>query len=150
MKFTTAMKSVFGAVILYLFSVTALADIKTHQTFGDYTVHYTVFDSTFLKPETAQAAGIVRAKNQKLVNVSVVRGKDLHGSPALIKGEAKDLMAVTKKLKFKEIREGEAVYYIAPVRSDSEEVMHFHLQVRTDPNGEFHKINFTRKLYKER
>ncbi len=136
-------------ISLWLFSFACQADIKTHQTIGEYTVHYSVFDSTFLKPEIAQASGIVRAKNQKLINVSVTPKNSLHGSPALVKGEAKDLMAVTKKLTFKEIREGKAIYYIAPLRSDSEEVMHFHLQVRTHPNGEFHKITFTRKLYKE-
>lgn len=132
-------------------SSTALSsDITTYTKIGDYTVHYSVFNSTFVTPKVAQTMGLTRAKNQKLLNVAVVKGNELHGSPAVIKGQTKDLMSVTKTLKFKEIREGQATYYLAPIRSDSEEVIHFHLQVRPDPNSKTHEISFTRKLYKDK
>ena len=44
------------------------------EVFGDVTVHYSAFNSTFVQPATAQAAGLVRSKNQGIINVTVLKG----------------------------------------------------------------------------
>ena len=75
-----------GRLALFLLtaclSVTAMAaDVikgERKETFGDVTVHYNTFNSTFLTPDIAKAAGLTRSKNQGVINVSVLKdGKPL-------------------------------------------------------------------------
>lgn len=61
-----------GRLALLLFtaclSVTAMAaDViksERQETFGDVTVHYNTFNSTYLQPDIAKAAELIRSKNQ--------------------------------------------------------------------------------------
>ncbi|RUP97615.1 DUF4426 domain-containing protein [Corynebacterium pseudodiphtheriticum] len=68
------------AVVLLtaLLGVNAMAadviDPNRTKEFGDITVRYNTFTSSFLQPETAQAVGVVRSKNKGLINVSVFKG----------------------------------------------------------------------------
>lgn len=122
--------------------------IKSHQDFGDYRVIYSVFNSEFIKPEIAQSYKLVRAGDRVFVNVSVVEkegGK--HGLAAEMSGNATNLIQQSRPLKFIEIREGDAVYYLAPLRFDNEETLTFDINVKL-PNGNTATITFRRKLEK--
>src|SRR3990167_6839303 len=57
-------------------SLPALAERK--QSFGDLDVHYSAFNSSFLQPEIAAAAGLSRGKQQGVLNISVLKA----GQPA--------------------------------------------------------------------
>ncbi|WP_165679593.1 DUF4426 domain-containing protein, partial [Metapseudomonas otitidis] len=46
-------------------SLPAVAERK--QTFGELDVHYSAFNSGFLQPDIAAAAGLVRSKTQGVV-----------------------------------------------------------------------------------
>lgn len=68
------------------------------ETFGDVTVHYNTFNSTFLTPDIAKAAELVRSKNQGVINVSVIKdGKPLIAN---VTGTVKDLTSQSVPLKF--------------------------------------------------
>ncbi len=59
------------------------------EVFGDVTVHYSAFTSSMLTPEVAAATGLVRSKNQGVLNIAVLKaGKP---TPALVSGKVKDL-----------------------------------------------------------
>lgn len=60
-------------------------------------------------------------------------------------GNATNLIQQSRPLKFKEIREGDAVYYLAPLRYENEETLTFNVDV-TLPNGKKETISFRRKL----
>ncbi|MBD9600831.1 DUF4426 domain-containing protein [Pseudomonas sp. PDM10] len=134
-------------VLTACLSVTAMAaDVikgERKETFGDVTVHYNTFNSTFLTPDIAKAAGLTRSKNQGVINVSVLKdGKPL---TAEVSGSVKDLTSQTLPLKFKQITEQGAIYYIAQFPVDQQEVRTFDIKVQ---NGDkINTINFNQELF---
>lgn len=116
---------------------------------GDYRVHFSTFNSDFLQPATAKALGLVRAHNQLLVNISLSRkqanGYGL-GLKAAVSGSATNLMQQQKSLSFVEVAEPGATYYLAPVRIDNEEVLHFAVEVVAS-DGSRIPVKFSRKVY---
>nr|WP_255775749.1 DUF4426 domain-containing protein [Microbulbifer sediminum] len=120
--------------------------IKSFEDFGDYRVIYSVFNSDFIKPEIAQNYQLVRAGDRAFVNVSVVEKEGgTKGLTAEMSGTASNLMQQSRKLEFIEIRDGDAVYYLAPLRFDNEETLTFNVEVKL-PDGRTETITFRRKL----
>ncbi len=142
-----------AAAALLLLPLSSLAqeearEQQVYTQFGDVRVLHTVFSSSFLQPEVAATYGFKRAGNQMLVNVAVVRGETASGGlPVKLSGEVSNLMQQKKTLQFTEIHEKGAVYYLAPLRLDADEVLHFHFQVELD--GKHYDVNFDRKLYRD-
>ncbi|AMX01331.1 DUF4426 domain-containing protein [Microbulbifer thermotolerans] len=148
------MKQILAAAsLLLMWAAGAAAQeakvIKSHEDFGDYRVIFTVFNSEFIKPAIAQNYQLVRAKDRAFVNVSVVEkvgGK--RGLSTELSGTATNLIQQSRQLKFLEIREGDAVYYLAPLRFEDEETLTFDIKVKL-PNGRTETITFRRKLEKD-
>jgi hypothetical protein len=140
-----------GRLALFLLtaclSVTAMAAdaIKgeRQETFGDVTVHYNTFNSTYLTPDIAKSAELIRSKNQGVINISVIKdGKPLM---AQVSGSVKDLTSQTVPLKFKQITEQGAIYYIAQYPVDQQEVRTFDIKVQT--GDKINTINFNQELF---
>lgn len=127
-----------------------LKTVESNQTFGDYTVHYTVFNSAFIPADVAGVYQLNRAKNRVLVNISVTRqteaGHSL-GLPATVTGTATNLMQQQRSLNFRTIDEGEATYYLADLRHTNEEVVNFVVQVQPDGQDQAFTLRFTRTLH---
>lgn len=124
--------------------------VETSQQFGEYTVHFSVFNSTFVSPEVARIYGLTRGKNQALVNISLTRtvdGKTTLGLPANVSGTATNLIQQQRSLSFKTIDEGDATYYLASVRHTNEEVINFDIQVQQDGSAVPFTVRFTRTLH---
>ena len=113
------------------------------EVFGDVTVHYNTFNSTFLTPNIAEAAGLARDKNQGVINVSVIKG----GQPlkAQVSGSVKDLTSSSVTLNFKEIAEQGAIYYIAQYPVDQQETRTFEIKVQT--GDKINTLNFNQELF---
>ncbi|MGL6161039.1 DUF4426 domain-containing protein [Microbulbifer sp.] len=142
-----------AAMALLLWSVSAAAQearvIKSYEDFGEYRVIYSVFNSEFIKPEIAQRYRLVRAKDRAFVNISVVKKEGgAHGLAGEVSGRATNLIQQSRPLEFMEIREGEAVYYLAPLRFDDEENLTFTVDLVL-PNGDKEQVTFQRKLEKD-
>jgi Domain of unknown function (DUF4426) len=134
-------------VLTACLSVTAMAAdaIKgdRQETFGDVTVHYNTFNSTYLTPDIAKSAELIRSKNQGVINVSVIKeGKPLM---AQVSGSVKDLTSQSVPLKFKQITEQGAIYYIAQYPVDQQEVRTFDIKVQT--GDKINTINFNQELF---
>ncbi|CRL50039.1 MULTISPECIES: DUF4426 domain-containing protein [Pseudomonas] len=134
-------------VLTACLSITAMAaDVikgERQETFGDVTVHYNTFNSTYLTPDIAKAAELVRSKNQGVINVSVIKdGKPLVAS---VTGSVKDLTSQSVPLNFKQITEQGAIYYIAQYPVDQQEIRTFEIKVQ---NGDkINTINFNQELF---
>ncbi|MCY1178008.1 hypothetical protein D9M73_183410 [compost metagenome] len=116
---------------------------ERQETFGDVTVHYNTFNSTYLTPDIAKSAELVRSKNQGVINISVLKeGKPLM---AQVSGSVKDLTRQTVPLKFKQITEQGAIYYIAQYPVDQQEVRTFEIKVQT--GDKINTINFNQELF---
>jgi len=126
-------------------SVVAADAIKGErkEVFGDVTVHYNTFNSTFLTPDIAKAAELIRSKNQGVINVSVVKdGKPLIAN---VTGTVKDLTSQSVPLNFRQITEQGAIYYIAQYPVEQQETRTFEIKVQ---NGDkINTINFNQELF---
>lgn len=150
------MKYIVAFLLLAGFLNTAHAQIdqtrlvESTKQFGEYTVHYTVFNSAFIPADVAAVYQVNRAKNRALVNVSVTREtEDGHslGLPANITGTATNMMQQQRKLEFRTIDEGNATYYLAELRHTNEEIMNFAVQVQVEGQAQPFSIRFTRTLH---
>ena len=147
------MKKCVLALVVWAVAAVANAGNQPYETFGNYKVYYTVFNSSFIKPDVARIYNLTRGKNQVLVNVSLVkRGEqgDSLGLAAKVEGTATNLMQQQRTLKFKEISEQNTVYYLAPLRVSDEEVMNFRIQVQPTEGGRPLVLEFSKTMYVER
>ncbi|WEJ21408.1 DUF4426 domain-containing protein [Pseudomonas sp. SD17-1] len=113
------------------------------EVFGDTTVHYSTFISTFLQPDIAKTAQLVRSKNQGVINVSVIKA----GKPQVtqVSGSVKDLSSRTVPLSFKQITEQGAIYYIAQFPVEQQENRTFTINVAI--GGKTETISFNQELF---
>jgi len=113
------------------------------EVFGDITVHYNTFNSTFLTPEIAKNAELIRSKQQGVINVSVLKdGKPLM---AQVSGKVKDLTSQSIPLQFKQVTEQGAIYYIAQYPVPQQETRTFEIKVQT--GDKINTINFNQELF---
>ncbi|MBP7188910.1 MAG: DUF4426 domain-containing protein, partial [Thiopseudomonas sp.] len=105
------MRYLLALSLSFFMAFTVHAEVVRKQSFGALDVHYNIFSSTFLQPETAKAVGLNRSKNQAVLNVSMV--KDAKGQKGAVTGHFKNLLSQIETLTFTEVDEGDAVYYLA-------------------------------------
>lgn len=133
-------KLIFAGLLL----LASLAGAEQKYRAGDLDIHYVVFNSNYLQPATATAVGIERSGKLALLNVSLVRNGQ--GEKGQVSGTVTNLLGQIRQLEFKEIDEQTAVYYIAPVKLDSREVLRFDLRI-TDGKQQQHSINFNQEVF---
>lgn len=153
------MKKLLQGFLLSLIALTTQAqidqpkEIATQQQFGVYTVHYNVFNSTDIPANVAEAYKLVRGKDRALVNISVTKtenGATSLGLPAQVSGVRRNLMQQKQTLKFIEVSEGDATYYLAPFVFNNEELLHFDIELNVDGVARPLKITFNRTLYADK
>ncbi|MBC2654308.1 DUF4426 domain-containing protein [Pseudomonas sp. MSSRFD41] len=116
---------------------------ERQEVFGDITVHYNTFNSTYLQPDIARAAELVRSKNQGVINVSLIKdGKPLVGQ---VSGTVKDLTSKSFPLKFRQITEQGAIYYIAQFPVEQQENRTFTISVQA--GGDTNSFSFNQELF---
>lgn len=113
------------------------------QDFGDVTVHYSAFTSSMLQPDIAAATGLVRSKNQGVLNIAVLKA----GKPAtaVVSGTVKDLTGRSSPLSFRQITDQGAVYYIAQFKIAQAETLTFDLNIET--GGLSHTLSFNQEVF---
>ena len=127
--------------------VSTAASAENMKKMGKMNIHYMAIGATFFTPEIAKAYGIERSKYNGLVNISVLDNSK-QGTPAKtvsITGTARNLADQKKTLSFKEVREGDAIYYLAEVDYRNDETIRFDLTI-TD-GEETHQLEFSQKFY---
>lgn len=121
-------------------------------TSGNHLIHFSTFNSSFLTPEVASAYGLVRGADRAIVNIAVtkVQPEDgIYGLPAQVSGVTRNLMQQQTLLRFVEIEEQNAIYYIAPFEFDNEEVLHFDIDVVLPGQTRPTSVSFSKKLYED-
>tara|TARA_R110002167_G_scaffold125596_3_gene305878 strand:- start:27 stop:479 length:453 start_codon:yes stop_codon:yes gene_type:complete len=115
------------------------------QELGSWEVHYIALNSTFLTPQVAKQYGIVRSKFNGLINISVLDRQDKAAQSVVLTGEAKNLLGVIKKLTFKQVTEGKAIYYLAVLPfSDLEQ---YRISININDGIEQKTLKFQHKFY---
>jgi hypothetical protein len=126
-----------------IFSYQVNAEQK--QVLGNWDVHYIAFNTTFLTPQVAKQNAIVRSKFNGLINISVLDRQDKAAQSVILTGQAKNLLGVIKKLTFKQVKEGKAIYYLAVLPfSDLEQ---YRISVDINDGLEQRTLKFQHKFY---
>ncbi len=126
------------------------ADDQPFRDFGDHRVHYSAFNSSFLDPKIAAAHDIVRGGDRALINIAVVPVGASGGRLAQVSGHVTNIFAQRQELEFVEVREGDAVYYLAPFRFEHEDALTFNVTVRPAPDLPSYSLSFQRTFYRDR
>ena len=129
-----------AAIIFSPFSVA-----EQMQRFGQYELHYIVIPTTMLKPEIAAEYDISRGKDRALVNVSLLN-REKKPVNATITGDSQNLLGQLQDLDFKQVTEGDAIYYLAEIRFADQEVHRIKIEA-TAPDGKSTLLKFSQKLY---
>ena len=144
------MKKVISKLVTIVFlAVAFIASVNAEnmKKMDDINVHYIALGSTFLTPEIAKAYGIERSRYKGLINISVLDNTQAsHPSKMVnISGRARNDVGQIKSLDFMEVKEGDAIYYLAQVSYTNEETIYFDINI-TD-KGKQHNLKFTQKFY---
>ena len=130
-----------------LFSTSLIAE--NSKAFGNYVVHYNAFRSDTLTPEIAKAYSLTRRNNRMVVNITVQKkdGDVTKPVKARITGFASNLTGQVKDLEFKEIHDGEAIYYLAQAQVSNRETLKF--DIKATPAGEtiVANVNFKQQFF---
>ena len=105
-----------------------------------------LFDvATFLKPEVAADYGVVRGRDRAFINLSVL---DPEGTPvpAAVSGTMVNLLSQSEPLRFREVREGEAIYYLAEFKHTDRDTLRFAVDI-VAPDGEARQLKFQQRMY---
>ncbi len=145
----TAIASVISLLAVLVLAAAALADNMGQKQFGDTTIYYSAFNASFIDPQIASVYDITRGPDRGLVNVAALRGESGTGQTAEVSGTVTNLMGQQQTLDFFEIREEDAVYYLAPFRFSNRDPLTFQLEVRTSAEQEAHRIRFQRTLHRD-
>ena len=136
------MRRFVSLVFCLLLALPAVAERK--QTFGELDVHYSVFNSSFLQPDVAAAAGLTRSKTVGVLNIAAL--KDGKGQAAKVSGTLKNLLGQTSGLKFKQVLESGAVYYLAEFPLRQREMLTFSIQVQIGDAAP-HTLTFNQEVF---
>lgn len=114
---------------------------------GSMNVHYMAIGSTFFTPEIATAYGITRSRYNGLINIAVLDNtkENKPAKTVSITGQAKNNLGQFKDIEFSEVKEGEAIYYLAQVNYSHEETLHFSLMI--NDGKEVQQLKFSQTFY---
>ncbi|MCZ4296364.1 DUF4426 domain-containing protein [Vibrio sinaloensis] len=142
------MKKWITLALISLFAVQSWAG--QFKTIKDVEVHYSAFNSTFLTAQVAKNYKLKRNAYSAILNISVLDNSQA-GKPAItaeITGTSKNLLGQTRQLNFREVQEGDAIYYLAEFPISQEEQLTFDLDVNAGIKGTG-RLKFTQKFYVE-
>ena len=133
-------------------SLLAASFLATHlhaeqfRDFGDWRIHYIAVGASFLPVEVAERHGIVRGDNKAIVNISAIGAGGRSGAIG-IAGTVTNLLGQKTTLRFREVRDGAAIYYLAPFDFEDAETLRFELRLTLPDHGE-ETLSFQQPLYR--
>ena len=131
-----------------LLSFPAAAENST--TIPGYVIHHNALSTEMLTPEVAKAYGIKRSKQRGLLNIAVI--KDVPGTQgqpvtAEISVRATNLIGQAKAIQLREVREGEAIYYIGDFPIANREKITFRLKVKPTGSTREYSAELTQEFF---
>lgn len=143
--------TLFSTLMLsLLLAPLATADIEeTSRETDTHIFYFNVFNSTFLTPEVAQQYNLKRSKTGALLNLAV-HEKGNSGDkaiPVILQGTVTNIVQQQRELKFMEIIEGDAIYYLSDFRITNDDVLTFDIKIRTHADSPGYDLRFKRRVY---
>lgn len=121
---------------------------KNSMEYQNHIVYFNAFPTDSLPPVMTKQYGLKRSKNYAMINISVMEKSA--GVPTGVKsavtGTLKNLLGQSRTIEFREIKEGQAIYYIAQIGVQSREVVNFNIEIMPDGGHEKYEIKFSKKF----
>ncbi|MDX3774988.1 DUF4426 domain-containing protein [Chromatiaceae bacterium AAb-1] len=141
------MKSVFIIFLSLLLIAASPLQAEQKKQLGNWDVHYIAFNATFVTPDIARNYGLVRSKYNAIINISVLDSNSQQAQKASITGTARNLLGQQRVLEFKEVSEGNAIYYLATLPFRDQETYTFAIDIRQ--GNTIQTLNFKQTFYAE-
>lgn len=138
-------------LLVFLLPVLSFGNTDTVQTIGNYQVHYSTLNTSFLSTKVAKAYGITRGKDKALLNVAILKkqaGGEYLPIKANVKVELNDLVH-KRQLSVQEVVEEYAVYYLSPFDIDHKVTIYFTVAAQVEGRQTPIEVKFQRRLYKD-
>ena len=136
--------------ILALSLISLNAYAENSKEFGDYVIHYNAFRSDTISPEVAKQHNLPRANNRVLINISILKKvMNTTGQPtnSKVTGHASNLTGQLKQLEFKEITEGNAIYYLAETKISDGEFLKFDIKIIPEGEKRPARLRFDKRFF---
>jgi hypothetical protein len=142
-------KSIFTLLLFFCMSAVA----QQQQTFGDFEVHYSAFNSSMLSVEIAKAYGIQRSDSRALINITVLKLNDDETTTAVkakVTATGRNLTGQTREIDMREINENdEAIYYIGELSARNREMFDFTVLATPEGKEEPLIIKFRQQFFSQ-
>lgn len=139
----------FAALLAFLcLPLTGLAENSTN--IPGYVIHHSAFTTDTLPPEVARHYNLTRSKNRGMLNISVIRGipgQVGHSVAAQVKVQATNLAGQSREIDMRELRDGEAIYYIGDFRITNQETLNFDIEVTPEGESAPYQARLSQQFY---
>ena len=141
-------------VSVLLGSLLCLSALSGHaensRDFGQYVVHFNALATDQLPARVAREYRSTRSKNRGMINITVLR--KVLGSPgqpvhAFVEVTGTNLAGQYRRIPVREVREGNAIYYIGEFGVTHEETVRFDVQARPQGSPDTLKLEFSQDFY---
>jgi len=144
-----------GLLAAGLMLLAGTAAAQQYEQVGNYQVHYSAVNTSFLPEEVAREHNIQRSQVMALLNVSVLEEREdgtTRAVPVSVNGTVGGLASGDARtpLSFRTLRSGDAASQIAVFRIHDDEAMRFDLEVLHDRNAEPARVSFIQRFYIDR
>ncbi len=140
------MPTLFKSLLLSItLLISAAVNAEQMKTLGNWDVHYIAFPSTFLTADVASEYGIDRSKYLGIINISVLDSDTLKAQSVKMTVTARNLLGNIRELDVREIREQDAIYYIAEVPHRNEET--YRITATLSSGNQTQELKFQQKFY---
>jgi hypothetical protein len=125
---------------------------SSSRDFGNYVLYFNAIRTDVLTPEIAKKNNIARSANRALVNISI--SKKAEGTPGVpvagsVVVQAVNLNGQFKDLTVREVREGDAIYYIGDVAVANDETLVFTVDATPSNETSPLSVRFQRQFFAE-
>jgi type IV secretory pathway protease TraF len=123
---------------------------SSSRDFGNYVLYFNAIRTDTLTPEIAKTYNIARSANRALLNISMV--KKVEGTPGVpvpgsVTVQAVNLNGQFKDLAVREVREGDAIYYIGDVAVANDETLVFTVDATPSNETSPLSVRFQRQFF---
>ena len=143
-------RQVFSWFVLLALLLPIPASAENSKDFGDFVIHYNAMATDMVPPEVARKYRITRSQNRGMVNITVLKkvlsspGQPVH---ARVEVNARNLAGQGRTIRMREIREGNAIYYIGEFGVANEETLNFAVRARPQGSQETVEVSFSQDFY---
>lgn len=138
-----------GTAILLLL-LPARGRTEQVQRFDDYLVHYNALSSDLLPTQVAAQYNIPRSSKQGLLNIAVQKsGAEPVPVAAEIRGTVANLAGQRSDIAVREIREADAIYYIAQFPVRGSDTLSFDLRITPAGGTRPYTLKFSKNYVTE-